>query len=400
MTLAAATLPRSPEMALLLRCISPLPGTVEIAVVDWPQFQALATHHHLLPLVYRRLKSAADNGAAVPSEWLAFFKLQAYEIAAFNLRATGILRRLQRLAREQGVALIPVKGPALAVWAYGSTSLRQFEDLDLVVRPAELLAAVRLLEQEGYQLRELSPETDRRRYLALLQDWSLQRPGEAPHLDLKPVLISHTLCGPESADYLLETSRRIDTGDDGDLESPGPEAMLLAVCVDGANESWPKLSAVADVAALLANHSDADWAGLMAEAKRLGQLRSLLVGVALADILLACPVPTVLAEAMGGDAMARRLALAAARPLAAGRLPREGGVQAARFAWKTRDGWRDRLRFLRRLLVVPGAADLDWVALPSALYPLYAWLRPGRLAWDALRRRPRRLHRGGGGAGT
>lgn len=398
MTLAAATLPRSPEMALLLRCISPLPGTVEVAAVDWARFQALATHHHLLPLVYRGLKSAADKGAAVPSEWLALLKHQAWKIAAFNLRATGILRRLQRLAREQGVTLIPVKGPALAVWAYGSTSLRQFEDLDLVVRPAELLAAVRLLEQEGYRLRELSPKADRHRYLASLQDWSLQRPGEAPHLDLKPVLISHTLCGPASTDTLLHASRRLATGDGGELESPGPEAMLLAVCMDGASESWPKLSAVADVAALLVTQSAADWTSLLAEAKRLGQLRSVLVGVALAELLLVCPVPPALAEAIGGDATARRLAYAAARPLAAGCLPRDGGVQAARFAWKTRDGWRGRLRFLRRLLFVPGAADLDWVALPSALYPLYAWLRPGRLAWDAMRRRPRRIHYGGGGA--
>ncbi|MDY0149900.1 MAG: nucleotidyltransferase family protein [Kiritimatiellia bacterium] len=395
---SVAALPRSPEMALLLCCISPLPTPAEVAAVDWPRFQAVVTHHHLLPLVYRCLKSAADNGAAVPPEWLAFFKQQAYDIAAFNLRATGILRRLQRLARERGVALIPVKGPALAMWAYASTSLRQFEDLDLVVRPAELLVAVELLEQEGYQLRELSPRTDRQRYLRSRQDWSLQRPAEAPHLDLKPVLISHTLCGPESADYLLETSRRIDTGDDGDLASPGPEAMLLAVCVDGANESWPKLSAVADVAALLANHSNADWTGLVAEAKRLGQWRSLLVGVALADILLSGPMPSVFAEAIDRDATAQRLALAAARLLAAGRLPRDEGVQAARFAWKTRDDWRGRLRLLRRLLFIPGAADLDWVALPSALYPLYAGLRPCRLAWDAVRRRPRRICSGAGGA--
>lgn len=396
MNASAAHLPRSPEMALLLRCISPMLGPVEIAIVDWPRFQTLATHHHLLPLAYRGLKLAAAAGAAVPSEWLTFLKHQAREIAAFNLRATGILRRLQRLARKQDVVLIPVKGPALAVWAYGSTSLRQFEDLDLVVRQDELLQAVGLLEQEGYRLRELRPGADRHRYLASRQDWSLQRPAEAPHLDLKPVLISHTLCGPESADYLLETSRRIDTGDDGDLESPGPEAMLLAVCVDGANESWPKLSAVADVAALLANHPNADWTGLVAEAKRLGQWRSLLVGVALADILLSGPMPSVFAEAIDRDATAQRLALAAARPLAAGRLPRDEGVQAARFAWKTRDDWRGRLRLLRRLLFIPGAADLDWVALPSALYPLYAGLRPYRLAWDAVRRRPRRICSGAG----
>ena len=136
----------------------------------------------------------------------------------------------------------------------------------------------------------------------------------------------------------------------------------------------------------------------MADAKRLGQMRSVLVGVALAEILLGCPVPPSLAEALGCEVTAQRLALAVAQPLAAGRLPRDSGLQAARNAWKTRDDWRGRLRFLRRLLFVPGAADLGLVALPAVFYPLYAGLRPCRLAWDAVRGRPRRICSDGGAA--
>ncbi|HPC57365.1 MAG TPA: nucleotidyltransferase family protein [Kiritimatiellia bacterium] len=383
--------PPSPEMALLLRCAAPGAEAAEVPVLDWPRFLALATHHHLLPLVARRLNAIADAGARVPGEWLGYFQRQAERISAFNLRAAGILRRLQRLARERDLRLIPVKGPALAAWAYGDIALRQFEDLDLVVPREDLLRAVDMLEAEGYRLRELPVGVDRRRYLATGQDWSMERPGKPPHLDLKPVLISHALCGFESADWLLCASRPVATGDGGTLEAPGPEAMLLAVCVDGANEGWPKLSAVADVAALLANQAGADWAGLLADAGRLGQRRSVLTGAALAERLLACPLSAPLADALRRDPLSRRLAETAARSLAAGRLPRDDGWRAVRFAWRTRDDGRVRFRYLRRVLCVPGAADLAAFALPPPLDPLYACLRPVRLAWDALRGRSRRI---------
>ncbi len=387
--------PGTPEMELLLHCARPAPGapgaTAPWPVMDWPRFQILATHHHLLPLAFRYLKSAANEGARVPAEWLEYFKRQSMQIATFNLRATGILRRLQRLARDQGTRLVPIKGPALALWAYGDIALRQFEDLDLVVRRGELLQTVELFQQEGYRLRELPSGADRLRYLATGHDWSLEQPQKPPHLDLKPVLIAHTLCGPESADWLVEALRPLAMDDGGELEAPGPEAMLLAVCVDGANEGWPKLSAVADVAALLASHGSADWAGLLRDAARLGQRRSVVVGVWLAASLLECPLPAALEEAARRDPAARRLAGDAARALAAGRLPSDVGSGAVWFASQTRDGWCGRLRFWFRLLFVPGAADLDVFALPKPLYPLYAFLRPFRLGWDAVWGRPRRI---------
>ena len=58
--------PLSPEMALLLRCAAPGAEAAEVPVLDWPRFLALATHHHLLPLVARRLYAVADAGARVP----------------------------------------------------------------------------------------------------------------------------------------------------------------------------------------------------------------------------------------------------------------------------------------------------------------------------------------------
>ena len=219
----------------------------------------------------------------------------------------------------------------------------------------------------------------------------MHKPGKTPHVDLKPALISHALADRRATEYMVGACRSIALGDGRACFAPGPEAMLLAVCMDGANEMWAKLSSVADAAALLSNVAGADWAGLLRDAGRLGQKRSLLTGVLVAEQVLGCVLPEVFRKAAAGDSAARRLAKAAADRMLSERSLRTGAVRRAGYAFCTRDRLRDRARFLFRLLFVPGAADLNQMSLPDAWHPLYSCLRPFRLAWDAARGRARRI---------
>ena len=373
--------PASAEMELLCACASPgysakVPDVFRGgAAVDWSRFMALATNHHVLPLVQRALKVMP---VSVPDEWRTRLRICQTAIAAHNLRACATLRRLQEKLEVDGIRLVPIKGPALAWLAYGDVALRQFEDLDLIVRRSDLLRAGAALEHEGFRLRELAAGVDRVRYLETLQNWSLEKPGFPP-LDLKPVLISHALCGPASADFMEAACRRLPADSSG-LWAPGPAAMLLAVCLDGANEMWFKLSAVADVGALLAQCADLDWARLLDEAQRQGQRRSLLVGACLAEELLDADLPAAFRAAAADDPTARRLARSVAARLRT-EAPRQDIVlRQTVFALRTRERLRDRWRFIRRLLCVPGAYEFTRWPWPR-LQPFYALVRPLRLAW-------------------
>ena len=382
-----------PEVDLLCACIRPTPsgaiedGHVRDRSIDWKKFAELATNHHVLPLAYRTLKSEGNAGR-VPAEWMDRLRVFQTAIAAYNLRATALLHRLQQMMESQGIQLIPIKGPALAVWAFGDVAMRQFEDLDLIVRREDLLRAVDLLEQDGFGLRELAGSVDRARYLATLQNWSLEKPGSPP-LDLKPVLVSHAFCGPSSAEFMASACRRIPVDGKRSLWMPGPEAMLLAVCMDGANEMWVKLSSVADAGALLAKHADLDWGAFLSEAARFGQRRSMLVGACLVEELLGVAPPPAFRKEEEKDPAARRLAREAAERLRT-LAPRHDVVfRQSCFAFRTRERAGDRFRFLSRLLFVPGAFELASMPLPGVLNPLHSLVRPFRLAWDVAVRRGR-----------
>jgi len=397
------------EMQLLCACVrpvqSPVPARFAPATrpVCWERFLMLATNHHVLPLVYKSLKAAGRGDGAswitallppggAPGDVMDTLKRRYLSIVAHNVRITATLSGLQRLLKTHGIDVAPIKGPALAILAHGNVGMRQFEDLDLLVRPRDLMRTVHVLEEAGYAVRGLPVHANRGRYAASLQDWSMHKEIGRVQLDLKPVLIWQTLSTPQSTEFMLESRELLSTGNGNDLLAPGPEAMLLAVCVDGTCDMWGKLAAVVDVAALMVNSPGADWRALLEVAARLGHERSLLVGACVAEALLGGPLPPDIRDAAEADAVARRLAAEAVASLRDAPGNEASVSRRCLFAFRTRKGMRDRCRYVSRLLFVPNATELRLVALPKGLYFAYALFRPLRLAWDVAGFR-RRRHR-------
>jgi len=72
-------------------------------------------------------------------------------VARRSLTLTAALVDAVTALRGAGIGVTPFKGPALAVAAYGSIILRQFDNLDVLVHRADLPGAERVLTQYGYR---------------------------------------------------------------------------------------------------------------------------------------------------------------------------------------------------------------------------------------------------------
>jgi len=124
-------------------------------VCSWDRVVDIAKRHAVLPLVHRYLK--LECPAAVPDEALAKLRTQWQLIILYNRHLTAELVRLMGLLEAALVPAVTFKGPALAAMAYGSIELRQFTDLDILVRQADLPQVAEILTAERY----LSPHTRR-----------------------------------------------------------------------------------------------------------------------------------------------------------------------------------------------------------------------------------------------
>ncbi|MBT3296669.1 MAG: nucleotidyltransferase family protein [Verrucomicrobia bacterium] len=384
-------------MRLLLNCartstcrLAPLSSSDHLsasiaAVNDWEAFLLLTRDHHLVPLIYKCLSH--QNVSGVPSEIIAELRTLYLRIAALNMRLTHQLATIQQVMREAQIPCWSVKGPALAVQAFGSPSLRQYGDLDLIIPATHMLRAHALLTEMEFQLIELPQGTDLEVYARTLQEWSYVSRNNHTVLDIHPVVVSHIVTTPAMTLDLLNQTVEISIDERLTIHAPDPGSMLLIVCMNGACEMWKKLSDVVDVKALLTSHADADWGGLLEQATKWGQRRSLLIGVALAESLLALELPPPFHTALAKDAKARTLSSEAATRLLSGTSTREDVTRERLFGLRTRESIRDRARYLLRQCCVPSAIELNMVHLPYWLRGGYYLMRPFRLLVTSIPKR-------------
>ena len=151
------------EAALVLSCATTAatPARTELAsetaarVIGWDRVIDIAKHHAILPLVHRYLK--AECPSAVPEPAIAKIRTEWQLIILYNRHLTAELVRLMGLLETAGIPAVTFKGPVLAAMAYGSIELRQFSDLDILVRQTDLPQIAKILTGQGY----VSPHTRR-----------------------------------------------------------------------------------------------------------------------------------------------------------------------------------------------------------------------------------------------
>ena len=246
----------SQEFHLLLLCLRwPLSQAdrhaMEVAgdhEFDWQHFLALVRRHRVAGLVARALRLAGvvlPPGAAPALRKLAAAStMQAMALSVESLR-------LSRLLTANGVPAQFLKGPALAVLAYGDMTVRHSKDMDVLVPPGAVERAADTLRKAGYQpsfdLRGVPAE---RRALwfryAKAMDWI--HTGTAAQLELHWRLTDPALLQEEPG---TGQAQQVALTAGQSLPTLPPDALLAYLCVHGAMHGWMRLKWLADVYALL-----------------------------------------------------------------------------------------------------------------------------------------------------
>ncbi len=275
---------------------------------DWDGVLDFADVHRVVPAFREALKTSAADLA--PAQAVRAIDARFRTNAQQNLILASELIRLSNLFGERGLRVVPFKGPALAVQAYGGLTMRQSGDLDLFVEPEGVREAVGLLEAEGYvcdtpaERVGFSPAHMRgRRELNFVRKWG---PAEI-HAELK------WRAGEFHLPWHFD-SRALETVSlaGGETVAFTAAETLLYLCHHGSRHMWQRLSWILDVAKFVAAPADdAHWRGVLRSARERGCLRNLLIAASLANRLCGAAPPRAVEAALVRDpkagALARRL---------------------------------------------------------------------------------------------
>jgi hypothetical protein len=375
-----------PEARLLLACARATVdgvGRREVerlarACGDWTLLEALAARHGLVPLLHRHLEALPPG--LVPTTVRAALWARADVIARRSRAMARELDEVIALLASRGITVVPYKGPALALTLYGDVALRDFGDLDLLVRKEDVLRARDALASRGYAPPfALPPHLER----ALVES---RRHDELPLVDgVRGCMVElHWRTDPDYDVLEANLWSRLEpvTGHPALRTLPARE-LLLVLGLHGTKHLWSSLNWLADVAELLRRGPDGEW--LRARAQALGCLRRFALGLRLARDLLGAPIPAALAPAIEDSRLAR-LAAELTRTLLAPEPRAPGTVAYLLTLLRLQDSLAGSAGYAARTLLTPTLGD--WLAhpLPRGLAFLYLPLRVPRLARKYLRK--------------
>ena len=380
----------SPEFLLIAACSRWPPsqsrnaavGSAAAPVADWNAVVMAARRQRVVGLVYDALLATGMRLPAAPAAELA---RRAQAISRKNLLLAAETCRLQELLDASGIPSVVLKGVALAQLAYGSLKLKHTRDIDLMIPPDRALAAMALLERDGYALSFPSNHlsaTQRQAVVRYSREVAFVHPDNGAFLELQwrvadnPKLLNEVHAGSPTQNVVV--------ADGLSARTLARDDLFAYLCIHGAYHAWSRLKWLADLNAFIAA-TDADVMHLHRHAQAKGAGFCSGQALLLCQRLLALPLPDSLASELQGTARVRKLYAVAADAIA-DRTRGDGGGGNAPAVWRgfwtqflLGQGWAFFAAQCRTASI--GILDVISLPLPPYLHFLYPLLRLPLWLW-------------------
>lgn len=245
---------------------------------DWERFLGWVARHRVTPLVYAGLK--APGAPSVPDGVRAQLRHRAQANTRRVLSLGCELVRLLEAFAARSIPSLPMKGPALALQVHGDIAMRQFRDLDLLVRSEDLDQAIDVLRSHGYQ--PSFPGFDRLSGKLRRLYETHQNQLQFAHPETEIIVELHWSAlrelWPATLEHLAERAGHVRLAD-RDIPVFSQEDLMIHLTAHGSRHAWRRLSWLAEFASLIPQTSDEVWGRVCASASRAGVERPLALGL-------------------------------------------------------------------------------------------------------------------------
>ena len=351
---------------------------------DWNYIFKIANRNAILPLVSWNLLQNFEH--LIPDEFRELIHKDFQEHTRNNMFLTGKLVEIINLFQSNDIAIVPFKGPILAIRAYGNLALRQFIDLDILIPILHLEKAVKLLTEAGY----IPLNLQRLDNLKRKKDVGFISEDERVRVEMHWKLSGRHFSMPLEMNQLwhqLETVKLAGM----DVSAFSFNTLLIYLCLHGARHSWERFGWICDINELVRAESDVDWRQVFNEAKRLGCESVLGLGLYLAYDFFGLKISTPKWQEIEDDQIIKELARQIRSRIFADKPATLEIGDRYLYHLKLKEKWTDKWKlhlhynyWYLKIIFSPNEIDKGLFHLPSWLSPLYYVLRPPRLLYSYL----------------
>ncbi len=351
----------------------------ESVIENGEEMTALSARHGVLPLIYKTLntlntKSQSDS----LNRLLAELKPRYMSIVQRNMLMSAELIRIMNLLKETNIDALAFKGPALSQMAYGDITLRQFGDLDILIKKADRSKMMALFLDNGYipeiVLQKESVET----FFNCVNVIGLHHPSNGIRIEVHWELLSKNYAIDWEEEVLWKNPEHVRINQ-SEIPVLSVEQHLLYLCAHGSKHLFERLEWVCDIDRSVRTYTELDWDFLLKEAEKLGITRMLFLGLSLSGQFFKTPLPERIKKEIVQDKEIPKLISKVSHINFSGSTQKGKNYSSFGLLWSMRENLSDQLRFAWRGLFAPKFDDFVFIQLPKHLAFLYPLVRPYRL---------------------
>lgn len=341
---------------------------------NYQDIHRLSHKHGIYPLLYKTIRSIRPD--SLSSETDDLFKQSNMAITQRNMLMSAELLQLMHLFDANSIDAMAFKGPVLGEMAYGSVTLRQYGDLDILIKKDDIGKTLSLLQKRGYtpeiELEKSTLET----FYNCVNVIGLHR--GSVRVEIHWELLSKNYAIDWEEKKLWRESETIEINRKP-INMLSFENHILYLCAHGSKHLFERLEWICDIDRAIRAKSDVNWSHLILEAKELGIERMLLLGLALSKLFFDLPLPQDIIEKIENDPAIETLTQKVIAMHYSGEEQASRSYSSFGLLWQMRERLSDRLRFAYRGLFAPKFDDFKFVQLPKELLFLYPFVRLFRL---------------------
>lgn len=338
---------------------------------------SLANQHGILPLVYKTLKNLQSHSSSLnaqhvtlSAETLTALKAHYMSISQRNMLMSAELIKIIHLLKENNIEALSFKGPTLSQMAYGDITLRQYVDLDVLVKKGDIYKIDALLKVRGYQrVLKLSPVQEKV-YIQNAQDLGFYHPKSGLHFEMHWSLLNEDYPMQINLDTIWKNPQTIRINQQ-EIKTFSTEELLTYLCIHGSKHLWERMEWIKDID-LLIRREDIDWEKVVKKVDGSGFDTMIYLGLSLAMQLFETPLPKHITDHTSDMKILNTLSDFV---LQSWQGPKST-FQQTYAKLKLFPGMKEQAIYLHKILIKPSLNDYWFIDLPKPLYWVYYFVHP------------------------
>jgi len=313
---------------------------------------------------------ATQDKNIIPPASLAELKAYYMMNSQKNILMSVELIHIMRLLKNHDIKALAFKGPALAQMTYKDITLRQYVDLDILIKKEDIYKIYNLLKAEGYKrFLDIAPAQEKV-YIQYAHDVELIHPKKGIHLEMHWSFLDEDYPMQVNLENFWKESQEIQLNG-YPISTFSNENLIVYLSIHGSKHLWESIAWVKDID-LLIRKNEIDWEQVIEKTDGTGFEKMVYLGLFLNASLFNTPLPNTIQKKIAKYPQMKQLSVFIFESWSQPKSIVEKTATMLKFF----PGSKEKFIYLHKIIFKPSFNEYQHIDLPKGMYWGYYFVRP------------------------